>query len=168
MESVESSNIRTIDGQKIVFIRNIYFKGKRSIDWNQVEIYLRQYVGSIYRVAETEEDIIIGTDLPGEYTGSIYTKKLKGAAAKAKANAIQVLPEMLKIATNREFEKNRKEKHNRDAKNGWYRYETGFAVPIYNMEGELIRYNIYQAKILVRHASDGRKYLYDILEIKKK
>lgn len=168
MESVESSNIRTIDGQKIVFIRNIYFKGKRSIDWNQVEIYLRQYVGSIYRVAETEEDIIIGTDLPGEYTGSIYTKKLKGAAAKAKANAIQVLPEMLKIATNREFEKNRKEKHNRDAKNGWYRYETGFAVPIYNMEAELIRYNIYQAKILVRHASDGRKYLYDILEIKKK
>mgnify|MGYP004649545451 FL=1 len=168
MESVESSNIRTIDEQKIVFIRNIYFKGKRSIDWNQVEIYLRQYVGSIYRVAETEEDIIIGTDLPGEYTGSIYTKKLKGAAAKAKANAIQVLPEMLKIATNREFEKNRKEKHNRDAKNGWYRYETGFAVPIYNMEGELIRYNIYQAKILVRHASDGRKYLYDILEIKKK
>lgn len=168
MESVESSNIRTLDGQKIVFIRNIYFKGKRSIDWNQVEIYLRQYVGSIYRVAETEEDIIIGTDLPGEYTGSIYTKKLKGAAAKAKANAIQVLPEMLKIATNREFEKNRKEKHNRDAKNGWYRYETGFAVPIYNMEGELIRYNIYQAKILVRHASDGRKYLYDILEIKKK
>lgn len=168
MESVESSNIRTIDGQKIVFIRNIYFKGKRSIDWNQVEIYLRQYVGSIYRVAETEEDIIIGTDLPGEYTGSIYTKKLKGAAAKAKANAIQVLPEMLKIATNREFEKNRKEKHNRDAKNGWYRYETGFAVPIYNMEGELIRYNIYQAKILVRHASDGRKYLYDILGIKKK
>ena len=168
MESVESSNIRTIDGQKIVFIRNIYFKGKRSIDWNQVEIYLRQYVGSIYRVAETEEDIIIGTDLPGEYTGSIYTKKLKGAAAKAKANATQVLPEMLKIATNREFEKNRKEKHNRDAKNGWYRYETGFAVPIYNMEGELSRYNIYQAKILVRHASDGRKYLYDILEIKKK
>lgn len=34
MESVESSNIRTIDEQKIVFIRNIYFKGKRSIDWN--------------------------------------------------------------------------------------------------------------------------------------
>jgi hypothetical protein len=37
--------------------------------------------------------VYIGTKLPGEYSGSVYTKKLKGVVAKAKANAAQGIPE---------------------------------------------------------------------------
>ena len=48
--------------------------------------------------------IYIGSDLPDEYTHSNYTRILKGANAKAKANAAQGLPELLKIATNEVYE----------------------------------------------------------------
>lgn len=58
-----------------------------------------------YRIEDTNDIIYIGNDLPNEYTGSVYTYKLKGAAAKAKANAAQGLPEMLKIAVGRRFRK---------------------------------------------------------------
>ena len=117
--------------------------------------------------AEDNEIIYIGSELPSEYAGSVYTKKLKGADAKAKANAAQAIPEMIEIATNGVFEVNRKAKHGRDAKNGWYRYDTRFALPVYGDDGNIERYNIFRGRLLIRHASSGKKYLYDILEIKK-
>ena len=49
----------------------------------------------------------------------------------------------------------------------WYRYDTRFAVPVYGNSGELERYNIYAVRMLVRHAQDGKLYLYDMLRIKK-
>ena len=143
------------------------FKGKRSVEWSDVEKYLRQYVGDIYRIAETEDIIYIGTDLPDEYSGSNYTKHIKGTIAKAKANAVQAIPEMIEIATSKTFEDNKKNKHSRHAKNGWYRYDTRFALPVYDENGDVERYNVFSARILIRHASSGKMYLYDVLKIKK-
>ena len=40
--------IEDIDGKKTVFIHDIIFKGKRSVKWEDVEKYLKQYVGDIY------------------------------------------------------------------------------------------------------------------------
>ena len=161
------SVILDADGNKIVVINDIVFKGKRSISWEEVEKYLKSYVGDIYSIAEDNEIIYIGSELPSEYAGSVYTKKLKGADAKAKANAAQAIPEMIEIASNGVFEENRKAKHGRDAKNGWYRYDTRFALPVYGEDGNIERYNIFRGRLLIRHASSGKKYLYDILEIKK-
>ena len=48
-----------------------------------------------------------------------------------------------------------------------YRYDTRFALPVFDENGEISRYNVFKAKILTRHAGNGKKYLYDILEIKK-
>ena len=135
--------------------------------WSDVEKYLRQYVGDIYRIAETEDIIYIGTDLPDEYSGSNYTKHIKGTIAKAKANAVQAIPEMIEIATSKTFEDNKKNKHSRHAKNGWYRYDTRFALPVYDENGDVERYNVFSARLLIRHASSGKMYLYDVLEIKK-
>lgn len=118
-------------------------------------------------MVDSEEIIYIGSDLPREYTGSVYTKTLKGAVAKAKANAVQGIPEMIEIASNGFYEANRKNKHRRNAQGGWYRYDTRFAIPIFTEEGEVERYNIFHARLLIRHASDGKKYLYDVMEIKK-
>ncbi len=161
------SVIKDADGNKIVVINDIIFKGRRSIAWDDVEKYLKRYVGDIYSIAEDNEIIYIGSELPSEYAGSVYTKKLKGADAKAKANAAQAIPEMIEIASNGVFEKNRKTKHGRDAKNGWYRYDTRFALPVYGDDGNIERYNVFRGRLLIRHASSGKKYLYDILEIKK-
>ena len=43
---------------------------KRGINWIDVEEYLRQYVGEFYTIAETNEVVYIGTDLPDEYAHS--------------------------------------------------------------------------------------------------
>lgn len=159
--------IADLDGNKIVVIDDIIFKGRRNVDWKEVEKYLRQYVGHFYEIADTKELVYIGSDLPDEYSNSNYTHQLKGTSAKAKANAVQGLPEMIEIATGKRFEENRKNKHSKDAKYGWYRYESRFALPVFDDKGDVERFNIFRVLMLARHAKDGRLYLYDIMAIKK-
>ena len=38
---------------------------------------------------------------------------------------------------------------------------------IKSVTGEIEGYNIFSARLLIRHASSGKMYLYDVLEIKK-
>ena len=159
--------IKDINGNRIVVIDNIIFCGKKSINWNNVKAYLKTYVGEFYEIDNTKDIIYIENDFPDEYSGSKYTYSLRGATAKAKANAVQGVPEMLRIATGKFFKENSGEKHKRNAAYGWYRYDSRFALPIYNEEGKIERYNAFHASILVRHAKDGRMYLYDLLDIKK-
>lgn len=152
---------------RIVMIGNILFKGRRNIEWPEVERYLKRFVGESYNILESGDEIFIGSDFPNEFTGSNYTKMLKGTLAKAKANVVQGVPELLEIATGKRFRDNLKEKHRLNAKYGWYRYNTRFAMPVYSETQELERCNIFQAVLLVRHAQDGKRYLYDIVNIKK-
>ena len=84
----------------------------------------------------------------------------------AKANSSGIIREMIEIATNKTFAENYAQKHNTDAKSGWYRYDTRFAIPVYDDVGGLVWYNLFKARIL-RHAKDGKLYLYDILRTKK-
>lgn len=161
------SVIKDADGNNVVVINDIIFKGKRSINWDDVENYLKEHVGDFYTVVETNDVIYFGSDLPDEYSHSDYTNSLKGAYAKAKANAVQGLGGMLEIATNASHNENKKEKHSIDAANGWYRYESRFALPVYSVDGEVERYNVYHVYMIIRHDLDNRKYLYDIINIKK-
>ena len=161
------SVIKDVDGNNIVMINDIIFKGRQAINWEDVEKYLMQYVGEFYTIADNGEVVYIGTDLPDEYTHSEYTNILKGANAKAKANAAQGLPELIETASGVRFTLNTKPKHNKDAKNGWYRYESRFALPVFGDNGEVTRYNVFHVAMILRHAEDGKKYLYDIMNIKK-
>ena len=161
------SVIQDVDGNNIVIINDIRFKGKRSVDWKDVREYLKEYVGEFYTIAATGDIVYIGSDLPKEYSGSKYTNSIKGTNAKAKANATTGLPEMIEIAVGKNFRENREDKHKRDAKNGWYRYDSRFALPVYDDKGELERYNVFHASMLVRHSNDGKLYLYDVIDIKK-
>jgi hypothetical protein len=166
---IENRNINIItdaDGKSLVIINDIRFKGKRKVDWNDVRQYLERYVGDYYEITENAERIFIGSELPEEYTESESRKNLMGANAKAKANAATAIPGLIQIAYNPIFEENRKEIHDKNAKYGWYRYNVRFALPVY--EGDvLVRYNIFHARLLINHAENGKKYLYDILGIKK-
>ena len=161
------SIIQDAEGNSIAMINDIIFKGKRNVKWDDVENYLKQYVGEFFTIAATNEVVYFGKDLPDEYTHSEYTHTLKGANSKAKANAAQGLGEMLEIATNPKFSINNKEKHRIDAANGWYRYESRFALPIYDTYGEIERYNVFHVYMIIRCDLDGKKYLYDIINIKK-
>ena len=103
--------IKDIDGKNIVLINKIRFKGKRSINWEDVKKYMKEFVGEFYTIIETGDIIYIGKDLPDEYTGSKDTYKLKGTNAKAKANASQGVGQMIEIATGSKFTINKKDRH---------------------------------------------------------
>ena len=87
--------------------------------------------------------------------------------AKAKANATQGLKEIIEIATNKKSRANDKEKHRKDAKYGWYKYDSRIALPVFNGD-VLVRYNVFNVSLIIRHDKNGKKYLYDIIDIKKR
>ena len=80
----------------------------------------------------------IGDDLPSEYSGSKYTHSIKGTNAKAKANAVQGIPEMIEIAVGKHFRENKESKHWRNAMYGWDRYDSRFAIPVYRDDEEVV------------------------------
>ena len=159
--------VKDSEGNKIVLIPEILFFNKQNIEWELVEQYLEKYVGEIVEIAETREVVYIGKKFPDEYSGSLYTRKSKGARAKAKANAAQGIMEMIEIAAQKVFCENRKEKHSQDAQKGWYCYHTRFALPLYNNKNKTEEYNVYTACLVINCASNGKLYLYDIVDIKK-
>jgi hypothetical protein len=164
---IVKNGIHDTDGKQIVMIHDILFKGRQKIEWDEVESYVKRYVGEFVEIAETKDIVYMGSDLPDEYAGSKYTARLKGTMAKAKANAAQGIPEMLEIATNKRFKENLADKHNKNAKNGWYRYDSRFALPVYDDRGDVVRYNLFMVELIVRHSSNGKMYLYDIINTKK-
>lgn len=155
------------NGNKVVLIPDIIFTNKQSIDWKEVEVYLQKYISEIVEMEESKDLLHIGKKFPDEYAGSKYTRRTKGARAKAKANATQGILEMIGIATEKSYRKNHKEKHSEDAENGWYYYTTRFALPLYNNETKTEEYNEYSACLVVNFASNGKMYLYDLVDIKK-
>ena len=165
-----SDNISVVsdpDGKKIVLINDIRFKSRRGIDWNEIEQYLKNYIGDYFEILETSEKVYIGTDFPDEYAHSKDTKSAKGANEKAKANAVSAIGELIEIATDKAETPDFSEKHGNKAKYGWYRYNTRFGIPVYNESGALVRYNIFRARILVRRDKNGKLYLYDVVTVKK-
>ena len=154
-------------GRKIVVINQILFYGKKKLPWNEGQKYLKCYIGKIIEVAETKELIHIASDFPDEYKGSEDTKKTHGAYAKAKANAVQGVEEMVKISRKTSETPNYKDKNKNKAKYGWHRYLSRFALPVVSEDNLIRYYNIYLATLVVRKTKNGKLYLYDIVNIKK-
>ena len=159
--------VQDADGNNIVLINDILFKSRRSIDWDEIEQILRQFIGEYYEIAETAEKVYIGSDFPDEFTHSKYTKGIKGANEKAKANVITAIGELIQIADNKAEFPDYDRRHGNKAKNGWYRYDTRIGIPVYSELGEIERYNIFRARMLVRCDENNKLYLYDDVQIKK-
>jgi hypothetical protein len=159
--------VTDLENRKIVVIHDVIFRGRQNIEWDEIKEYLKEFVGKSFIIDSVDEMIYMGVDLPLEYAGSNDTFSLKGQRAKAKANAVQGLPEMIMIAWNRSYKENHESKHRQDAKYGWYRYDTRFALPVYDEDGEVIRYNVFHAYLIIRHAADKKLYLYDLINVKK-
>lgn len=159
--------IEELDGQKVVLIHDIRFKSRRTIDWDMIEKYLKEYIGECYEIIDTSEKIYIGTDFPDEFSHSKDTELLKGANEKAKANIVSAIGQVISIANNKKEYPDYDKKHRSKAKLGWYRYDTRFGIPVYDEGGELLRYNIFHARMLVRCDKEENLYLYDFVRIKK-
>jgi hypothetical protein len=155
------------DGKKVVVIADIIFFNKQNINWKEVEKYARQFSGKAIKVHGTGEIVHIGSNFSDEYTGSKYTNHLKGAKAKAKANAIQGICEMVEVATDKIFRPNHKNKHCLDAAEGWYYYRTRFALPIYDTKKKTCKYNVYNGCLVTNCNIYGKIHLYDLVDIHK-
>ena len=134
------------------------------------EAYLKTLVDTEHPFATILVDaqpVYIGKDLPGEYKGSEYTHGLNRSTRQVKMQAATNLDEMLLLAENGEWRDNVKDKHKQDAKNGWYRYSTRFALPVLDIKKAVDHYTVYSGTLLIRNDADGKSYLYDLLDIKK-
>lgn len=140
-------------------------------DFKAAEAYLKTLVDADHPFSTILADahpVYVGKDLPGEYKSSEYTKTMKPALRKIKMQAATNLDEMLLLAENGEWRENVKPKHSKDAQNGWYRYDTQFAVPILNAKKAIDHYTVYGGTLLIRNDADGKSYLYDLLDVEKK
>ena len=154
-------------GNKVVVINEIIFEGRKNLPWKEVEKYLKRYIGAVIEVSETAEIVHIEKDFPDEYKGSEDTKKTRGTSAKAKANAVQGILQMIEIARKTSVSENMKQKNCKKAFQGWIRYLTRFALPVRNGQNVITHYNIYIATLIVRKSDKGKLSLYDVVNIKK-
>ena len=46
--------VEDLEGNKIVVMHDIIFKGKRSVEWADVETYLKRFVGEEYNIEATD------------------------------------------------------------------------------------------------------------------
>ena len=53
------SVIEDLDGNEIVVIHDIRFKGKRMINWVEVEEYLKKFIGESYLITKSDDLIFI-------------------------------------------------------------------------------------------------------------
>ena len=159
--------IKNIDGRLMTVIDT----QNDTRDFKAAEAYLKTLVNTDHpfsTILMDAQPVYVGKDLPGEYRSSEYSKKLRKAMREVKMQAATNLDEMLLLAENGEWRENVKPKHVKDAMNGWYRYDTEFAVPILDAKKTVDHYTVYGGTLLIRNDADGKSYLYDLLDIEKK
>lgn len=117
--------------------------------------------GISYKNILTSNEIFIDYKTQGEYIYSKYTKGKSVEIKYVKCILSNYFKELFLNANKKCYEANRKLKHKTDAKYGFYKYGVKFSI-IKNAEE-----TYYTCVILVRNDANGKKYLYDILDIKK-
>ncbi len=159
---------REVNGKKIAWIENNPLSLKDLTNYKKVAAYIANHIGEAYTILESGYRVYIGENLPKEYTQSEYTKALlrnNQPILRAKKKTIGSFGEMIEIATNRRWEKT-KHAANKDAKYGVYRYSTAFAFPV-KQNGKITIVKSFDAELVILNSSDGKKYLYDIVNIKE-
>lgn len=113
-------------------------------------------MGEFYTIASTGDVVYVGSDLPCEYSGSLYTKKLNGTVAKAKANATQGIPELLEIAVGKHLERIVEISMIGMPNMVGIGMIQGLHFLFIMNYGEIERYNVFHASMIIRHANDGK------------
>ena len=157
------SEIYNKDGSfdRVKIEENIFENSQGQSIKKTIKDYLTQHIGEYYNIIESGQKVYLGEDLPSEYAYSEYSKKLPTNKLLAKGRASSNLQEIIENASNRQWSKNTKPKHIQDAKYGFYKYDTKFSFDVNGKE------QTYSGTILIRNDANGKKYLYDILNIKK-
>ncbi len=162
-------DLKKVNGKTVAWIKSNPLTNKQIENPEEVAKYVAQNINDIYAIIEDGVKVYIGEDLPNEYTMSEYSQAIRSEKSgkwKAKVKAAAGLDLLIEAATGRKWKKT-KQPQNKDAKYGMYRYNSTFAFPIKDREGNVTNIRAYDVELLIRNASDGKKYLYDIVKIKE-
>lgn len=166
METV--NEIIEIDGRKVVMINKLFHIPRKGFSWKSVEVELKKYVGRKFIIATSNEIISVSAEFPDEFAHSNDTYNTRGPLKKVKAKICVGIEEIVFVAIGKEKLKDYGNKHGKKAKAGWQRYKTNFALPVYDDNGTVVRFNLYSASVIIRCSSNNNLYLYDIVRIKKR
>lgn len=178
------ASVREINGERVAWVDEDITKSKpKDVS---MEKYVKQYIENVI----SQNGTYLGTlpdsgmrvyaetqgrtpksryGLADEYVRSSYTRWIKDNSKnkfRAKMKAAGVLDDLVSIATDRTWEKT-KHTQNKDAQYGVYNYNSTFAFPVYDSKGELSNVRAYDCQMVILNASDGKKYLYDVMRIKE-
>lgn len=169
MENVRYQFVKDKQGKNVVIIEENIFDGMMPNEkpHQYIADFIASEVGKSYKILSSGYKVYIGEDLPGEFTQSKYTQSLKRnrrdrGLLYAKNQSAQNFGEVIEIADDGKYESNTKPKHAIDAKYGFYKYRSRFAIK--RKDGNATEYDV---ELVVRHDADGKRYLYDITDIKK-
>ena len=169
MESVQYQLAKDKQGKNVVILDENIFDGMMPDEkpHQYIADFIASEVGKSYKILSSGYKVYIGEDLPGEFTQSKYTQSLKRnrrdrGLLYAKNQSAQNFGEVIEIADDGKYESNTKPKHVIDAKYGFYKYRSRFAIK--RKDGNATEYDV---ELVVRHDADGKRYLYDITDIKK-
>ena len=162
-------SLRSVGGRDIVWVDSNPLTSKELRNHKSVEDYIAQHIGEVYTIIESGQRVYLGEDLPGEYTHSRYTDSIRTRQPglhRAKNRVVSDLGLLIETSTNRRWEQT-KHPLSKDAKYGIYRYDASFAFPVKDVQSGQITVRAFDAELLIRNASDGNKYLDDIVGIKE-
>ena len=167
MESVRYQLAKDKQGKNVVIIEENIFNGMMPNEkpHQYIAEFIASEVGKSYKILSSGYKVYIGADLPGEFTQSKYTKRImqkRKDLLNAKNQSAQNFGEIIEIADEGKYESNTKQKHKKDAKYGFYKYRSRFAI-----KGKGNVATEYNVELVIRHDTDGKRYLYDITDIKK-
>ena len=127
----------------------------------RAKAHIKEQKGISYKNILTSNTILIDDKTANEYIYSNYTRWKKQDIKYVKFILSNYIKELFMNANSKNFINKKKEKHKIDAKYGFYKYGAKFSIVDNGKE------TIYTCSLLVRNDANGKKYLYDILDIKK-
>ena len=120
---------------------NIFENNEGKSITKTIKDYLENHINEYASIIESGQKVYLGEDLPDEYAHSKNTQRLSKGNMLAKGRAATGIKEIIENASNRTWSKNLKEKHNTDAKYGFYKYDTTFSFEMTQMAKNI--YTIY-------------------------
>ncbi len=135
---------------------DILYNDKETSISKLMKRYSTLFVGKCFSIKESGQSINVGKDFPGEFAYSKSSLVLSKSKKLIKGKLLNNIDEIILNATNRMYSNDHKPKHVRDAKYGFYKYDTSFSL-YFGLEERF-----YTGKIVIRNDEDGKKYLYAI------
>lgn len=128
---------------------------------SEIKKQLKSLVGKSFIIIENGNKIYIAKDFPGEFMYSKSSLALNNKNKSVKSSLIPYLDLIIENSSNKFYSNDHKVKHVIDAKYGFYKYKFKFSILNNNIE------EFYTCFIVIRNDANKKKYLYDIISIKK-